>query len=309
MKTPDKFREYVWLVETIRKARRITFAEIQGKWLESELSEGLKLSRTTFNRHKDAIEIMFGIFIDCDRTDGYRYYIGNDEVLCNNTIPNWMLSTLAVNNIISESLSLQDRILPDKITLGGEYLMKVIEAMKQNFMISIRYRRYGTKEPRHFLLEPYCLKMFKQRWYILGHFQRIATIQKPETDCLAVFSFDRITEMTLTKTTFSIRNGFNAKEYFQECYGVVVGDGTKPEKIILRAFSPQNYYMNDLPVHSSQRKIVNNSEYTDFELYLRPTKDFKSYIMSHGWLLKVMHPKWLADEIHDMHLTAAKQYE
>ena len=33
MKIPAKFKEYIWLVNTIRKARRITFAEINEKWL------------------------------------------------------------------------------------------------------------------------------------------------------------------------------------------------------------------------------------------------------------------------------------
>ena len=71
MKTAFKFKEYIWLVETIRKARRITFAEIQEKWLRSDLSEGVELARSTFNRHRDAILDMFGIYIDCDRQNGY----------------------------------------------------------------------------------------------------------------------------------------------------------------------------------------------------------------------------------------------
>ena len=67
MKTPTKFREYIWLVNTIRKAGKISFAKLQEKWLETDMSEGVELARSTFNRHKDAIEDMFGIFIDCDR--------------------------------------------------------------------------------------------------------------------------------------------------------------------------------------------------------------------------------------------------
>ena len=50
MKIPAKFfdkrsgraerKEYIWLVNTIRKARRITFAEINEKWLQTDMSEG-----------------------------------------------------------------------------------------------------------------------------------------------------------------------------------------------------------------------------------------------------------------------------
>ena len=67
MKIPAKFKEYIWLVNTIRKARRITFAEINEKWLQTDMSEGIELARSTFARHKDAIEDIFGIYIDCDR--------------------------------------------------------------------------------------------------------------------------------------------------------------------------------------------------------------------------------------------------
>ena len=120
MRIPAKFKEYIWLVNTIRTARRISFAEINERWLETEMSEGIELARSTFNRHKDAIEDIFGIYIDCDRQNGYKYFIGNDYVLREDSVQNWMLSTLSVSNIISESLSLQERILLEQIPSEGE---------------------------------------------------------------------------------------------------------------------------------------------------------------------------------------------
>ena len=111
MKIPSLFKEYIWLVNTIREANGITFAEINEKWLDTEMSDGVELARSTFARHKDAIEDIFGIYIDCDRQNGYKYYIGNEEVLSEDSVQNWMLNTLKVNNIISESMSLQNRIL------------------------------------------------------------------------------------------------------------------------------------------------------------------------------------------------------
>ena len=137
MKIPTKFREYIWLVNTIRKAGRITFAQIQEKWLETDMSEGIELVHSTFYRHKDAIEDIFGIFIECDRKDGYKFYIGNEEVLSEDSVQNWMLSTLSVNQVISESLSLQNRILLDRVPSGKKYLQLVINAMKQKVRIII----------------------------------------------------------------------------------------------------------------------------------------------------------------------------
>ena len=309
MKTAFKFKEYIWLVETIHKARKITFSEIQEKWLRSELSEGVELARSTFNRHKDAIQDMFGIYIECDRQNGYKYYIGNDEVLQNDTVQNWLLSTLSVNNIISESLSLQKRILLQPVPAEHGYLGMVIDAMKKSVRIAVDYRKYGTDTPNHLDFEPYCLKLFKQRWYVLGHFHRDATEEKPESDYFGVFSFDRILNMKLTDVKFKIDPDFDAQEYFDECYGVLVGDDTRPERIVIRVYGYERYYLKDLPIHVSQHKIVEGENFSDFEFFMRPTIDFSAHLLSLGNQVKVLTPQWLADEIHEMHLEAAAMYE
>lgn len=309
MTIPAKFKEYIWLVNTIRRARRITFAEINERWVETDMSGGVELARSTFNRHKDAIEGIFGIYIDCDRQNGYQYYIGNDYVLREDSVQNWMLSTLSVNNIISESLSLQDRILLQPVPSEGNYLRMAIEAMKKGVRIEVDYRKYGTDTPNHLNFEPYCIKMFKQRWYILGHFHRDATDEKPESDYFGVFSFDRILKMSMTDIKFQIDPDFDAQTYFDECYGVLVGDGTKPERIVIRAYGYERYYIRDLPIHKSQREIGQGENFADFELFMRPTVDLSGHLLSRGNQVKVLSPQWLADELHDMHLEAALMYE
>ena len=296
-------------MDTIHKAGRITFAEIQEKWLRSDMSEGVELARSTFNRHKDAIQDMFGIYIECDRQNGYKYYIGNDEVLRDDSVQNWILSTLSVNNVISESLSLQNRILLQSVPAEDGYLGMVIDAMKKSVRIAVDYRKYGTDSPNHLNFEPYCLKLFKQRWYILGHFHRDATEEKPEADYFGVFSFDRILNMELTDVKFRIDPDFDAQEYFNECYGVLVGDDTRPERIVIRAYGYERYYLRDLPIHKSQLEIGRGENFADFEFYLRPTIDFSGHLLSRGNLIKVLQPQWLADEIHDMHQEAAAMYE
>ena len=102
MKIPTLFREYIWLVETVQQAGRITFAEINKKWVKTEMSGGVDFSRTTFNRHRDAILDIFGIIIECDRKDGSKYYIENEHVLCEDSVQNWMLATLSVSNMVGE---------------------------------------------------------------------------------------------------------------------------------------------------------------------------------------------------------------
>ena len=302
MRTPALFKEYIWLVNTIDRASKITFAEINEKWLQTEMSEGIPLSRTTFNRHKDAIEDIFDIIIECDKKDGYRYYILNKEVLSEDSVQNWMLSTLTVNNIISESLSLQHRILLENIPTEGAVLEKTIQAMKSNLKVLVKYHRYQSSDDRTFTLAPYCIKLFRQRWYLLGKFN---------DGGFAMFSFDRIKDITLTTEPFKMKRGFDAAEFFGECYGVVIGDGTKPERIVLRAIGREQYYLRDLPLHHTQKEINTDKDgnFTDFELFLRPTTDFKGQLMSRGAWLKVLEPQWLADEMRQWHEEAVKIYQ
>jgi hypothetical protein len=308
MKVPAKFKEYIWLVNTIRKYKRITFAEINEKWLETEMSEGVELARSTFNRHKDAIEDIFGIYIDCDRNNGYKYYIGNANVLHEDSVQNWMLSTLSVSNIISESMALKDRIKLESVPCD-DYIEMVIEAMKKGVRIAVKYRKYGSDKFSNLNFEPYCLKMFMQRWYVLGHFFRAATPEKEGADYYGVFSFDRILEMEITDIPFVVKDEFDAQEYFSECMGVIAGDGTKAVNVVIRAFGEERYYLRDLPLHQSQKEIGQGEDFADFEYYIRPTIDFRMAIIARGCHVKVLEPESLIEEIRKEHEDALQLYE
>ena len=227
MTVPVLFREYIWLVNTIYKARKISLSEINDKWIETEMSGGVEFSRTTFHRHKIAIEEMFGIYIDCDRKDGFKYYIGNEYVLQENSVQNWMLSTLSVSSLLAESMSLNERILLENVPSGGEKLNMLIKAMKESRKISITYRRYGGHATRTFDLEPYCVKLFGQRWYMLGRFADRG---------FATFSLDRMLEVEMNDEKFKIDEDFDAASYFSDCFGVMLDENSKPENVLIRAY-------------------------------------------------------------------------
>ena len=56
---------YVWLVETIYKAGRITFEEINQKWVEKFEEDPIPLR--TFHKWRIAAEEMFNLAIECER--------------------------------------------------------------------------------------------------------------------------------------------------------------------------------------------------------------------------------------------------
>ena len=300
MTTYTKFKEYIWLVNTIYHAKAITFAEINERWLKTDMSEGVEMARTTFYRHKCAIEDIFGIYIDCDKKNGNRYYIGNEYVLREDSVQNWMLSTLSVGNMVEESQSLHNRILLEHVPSGGEKLQQVIKAMKESRMISLTYRRYGSPENATYTLAPYCVKLFHQRWYLVASF---------ESGLKSVYSFDRIEKVEVLDMKFKMDEDFEAIEFFNDSYGIVVDDKIESQRIVLRAYGYEPYYLRDLPLHHSQREINTTEEYTDFELKLKPTADFKAQLMSRGQWIEILEPQSLADEIVEWHKNAIERYK
>lgn len=299
MTTYTKFKEYIWLVNTIRGAGRISLAEINERWMQTEMSGGVELARTTFNRHKDAIEDIFGIIIECDRKDGYRYYIGNERVLREDSVQNWMLSTLSVGNIVSESKSLSRRILLENIPSGGEKLHEVLEAMRDSRQLLFTYHRYGAAS-REFTIDPYCVRLFCQRWYLLGRLTN---------GHLVTFSLDRMERVERLATRFRVPADFDATEFFRDSYGMLV-DGAMPvQRIVVRAYGMEPYYLRDLPLHHSQRELTATADYTDFELRLKPTADFKAKLLSRGQWLQVVEPQALADEMVEWLRQALERYE
>ncbi len=300
MRYQTLFKEYVWLVNIIAQYKRITFEDINKKWLETEMSEGIELARSTFNRHKDAIEDIFGIYIECDRKDGYRYYIGNSDVLNKETIQNWMLSTMTVNNLLSEHKSIHNRVLLEAVPSSEVFLSDLITAMKRDLKVRIFYQKYSDEPGKERIVAPYCLKLYRRRWYVL------AQIENGE---MRLFSLDRIFTLSLTDEKFDMPKDFVAEEYFMDYIGVMTDSDIEKQRIVLRAYAREKYYLRDLPLHPSQREIAKTDSYVDFEYNLVPTSDFIRQLISRGGLERVMEPQWLADKLQEMFHYAADMYD
>ena len=287
MKTPELFKEYIWLLNTIYQAGKITYAEINKKWLSTEMSGGVEISRTTFNRHKDAIEDIFGVIIDCDKKDGFKYFIANKSVLHEDTIQNWMLSSLTVHTAVQEGVSLQKRILLESIPSGYKYLQSILEAMKTSNCIAFTYQKYNDAEIKAYPeAEPYCLKLYKQRWYILTKVKQT----------FRVFSLDRIKHLEVSSLAFQFDKDFDAEEFFHDYYGVFRDETTPPQEIVIRASKAERPYLRDLPLHHSQKEIAITDEYSDFSYFISPTDDFIGEILRKKDRLYVISPTELREK-------------
>lgn len=319
MKSYFLFKEYVWLVNLIHRRGRISLTDINKEWLCTDMSDGMDIARNTFLRHKNAIEELFGIIIDCDAHDEYKYYIRNNHVLSEDSIQNWMLSTVTVNNLLTENISLAERILLESVPSNDKFLHTIIGAMKHKAKIRLSYQKYGNEDCSNVTFAPYCLRLFQCRWYVLGQFQRPAREnEKPMirkglpygyVEYYVTFSLDRVVDIQETSEKFDMDESFNAFDYFMDCFGVYRDDSVPVQKITIRAYGLQRYYMRDLPWHHSQKELFWGGKYADYEFTIRPTSDFIRYIMRYGNLVKVISPMDVAKRVRTQLLNAADMYE
>ena len=208
------FNRYIWLVDTINRAGRISFEEINKKWLRTDWSEGQK--------------ILFG-----------------------------------------------------EIPSGQLFLTTIIEAMRDGVTIQFQYKPFWYSEIPEIEIKPYCIKIFKQRWYVLG--------ENIPFNEMRIYALDRIQSITATNTKFKLPKDFHADNYFENAYGIVV----YPEIAACRK------YIQTLPLHHSQQEVESNEEFSILKYFIAPTKDFMQEILSHSNEIEVLSPEGLRNEIAD----------
>ncbi len=288
------FKRYIWLVDLINRRKYVSFKEISEAWMRSPLNEtGDPLSERTFFNHKDAIAGMFGIEILNDRSLGF--YIGRSDVGSDET-SDWMLHTLCLNNVLHENADMKDRILMEKVPSSERFLTDIISAMRDFRVISLCYQSFRHPEPFCFNVRPYCVKYFKQRWYLLG-----------DSDLgLRIYSLDRFVDMEELEEHFEIPKGFDAEEYFGNYFGVIIGE--EPEDVKIRVVPDQVKYFRTLPLHGSQRETVQEDGSSVFSYHIAPTFDFVQEILSHGADVEVLEPAELRESVADIIAGMASRY-
>ncbi len=275
----------MWVIETIRRNQQISLKELNEKWVNTELSGGMPIPRQTFDRWKAGILDLFGVIIDCNLKAGYKYFIYNPMVLKEGELSRWLLDSFSTINSLSQSIALRDRILVEEVPSSKEYLEEIIYAMKSNRVINLTYKGFQRDVASMLPVEPYCLKLFHKRWYMLGH--------RINDNAMRIYAMDRMEGVQVTDSQFFLPKDFEAKTYFASFFGIVLDTSVKEERIVLRADKDHQHYLRTLPLHHSQKEIYTSDEYSDFELYLRPTYDFCMELLRVGSKIEVLEPQSL----------------
>ena len=283
--------KYVWVIETIYGRGKLSFRDLNDLWLNDDISMGVELPKRTFDNWRYAIGDIFKIDIVNEKKGRYRYYIENKEDLSGNGLTSWLYSTLSVANMLYNSKNLKERILLEDIPSGLQHLQPIIRAMKENYLLNITYKSYWSDEECSFDVKPYCIKLFKQRWYMVAKSTHAYYNDKPPM----IYSLDRILQLTVKQVAFEMPTDWNSKEFFEGCFGVC--RSLDVEVVKLKVSALQANYIRDLKLHDTQEEIERNSNYSIFTYCIRPEFDFQQELLRHGEDVEVLEPQWLREEI------------
>ena len=281
-------KNYIWLVDTINRAGSISYDEINAKWMHSQHSDGKEIPLRTFHNWRQKVEEIFDINIECNKSTN-KYYIENAEELNSNSICTWLLSTFTVSNLLQENSRIKERVLLENVPSGQKFLNIVLESIKENAQLQVAYKSYHEENSTTFNVSPYFIKLFKQRWYLIGKSDKIRT-----------YALDRIMSIEKTDEHFSLPDNFNAENYFHDCYGIINNKNLKPEIIRLKVSAKQSNYVRDLPLHHSQKETERNEEFSVYEYWLKPTYDLIQEIMKYGSQIEVLSPVDFRNELSSM---------
>ena len=297
------FDRYVWLIDVINRHGHISFKDISYLWSRSPLNTVGEnyLPERTFHNHREAIFDTFGIEIKCDRSLGY--YIANSDDLEADGIRQWLLESLSMNNLLNESKDMRDRILFEKIPSSQKWLPVIVNAMRDGKQIEMTYQSFWKDEPCTYKAKPYCLKLFKQRWYMLAK-------SEGKNDPWIYALDERMLNVVQTDLDYKLPVKFNAEKFFADYFGVIVGKDYEPKNVKIRVANSQVKYFDSLPLHDSQRKVEAESDenYTVYRYHLATTYDFKQELLRYGPDVEVLEPKAFREKIMDDIAKLASRY-
>lgn len=297
----ELLQKYIWLVQTFIRAgeRGLSLSEITDKWERRFDSE---YSRRTFNNHREAVEEVFGIRIECNRSSNLYFIRYTDDVSDESAESAWLINTFTVNNMLrlgKERLS--GRVSVEDIPSGHLHLTAVMEAMTEGQKLRISYMKYTSSQAESLTLHPYAVKEFAKRWYLVAHCE--------ERNALRVYGLDRIMGLEVIDGKFKMPSGFDVDELFATSFGTYIPEG-KAELITFRTTAKEARFIRDLPLHASQEELKDSDkEHVTFSIFVCPNESLIMEFCKHGSRLEVLSPESLRHEVAEQLRAAADLYK
>jgi predicted DNA-binding transcriptional regulator YafY len=296
---------YLLILKKLKIKPYSTYEELQA-YIENQFDYlqmqddtlNIGFSKRTLQRDIKEIRNVFGIDIEYSKSQK-GYFISQNE----NENMNFqrMMEAFDMFNSLNLAQDLTPFIhLEKRRPQGTENLYGLLHSIKNRLKIEFTYQKFWDDELSQRIVEPYALKEFKNRWYIIAKDSKDNDIKS--------FALDRLTQLEISKQTFVYPKNYSVEENYRYCFGIISPNGESPQDIIL-AFDPfQGKYIKTLPLHDSQVILIDNSEEIRIKLRLCLTHDFLMELLSFGEYMKVIEPRSLADKVKKSHEKAYKHY-
>lgn len=280
-------KRYLIIYDYVKTNRNCSGDEI----IERIEDEGINSSQSTLKRDLKALSDEFGIVIRYNfTTKGYQYY--EDESTDYETF-------VKIIDLISTSELIQETIKDNKENLryisfdtssqlkGIQNLTVILKAIKDFQQIQFTHHNFYRSEASIKTIEPYGLKEYANRWYVIGK-------SLPSHE-IRTFGIDRMEQIEILKMKFT-RPQENPLLEFENVLGLVYSIHPL-QKVVLSFSKQQGNYIKTLPIHHSQSILIDNEVELKVELYLKPNLELIQRIMMYGDEVSVIEPDWIAEEI------------
>ncbi len=281
-------KRYTLTIEKINSGQYPSFQQIKDFLFEY----GFAISNRTLQRDIEQIRFEFGIEIKYDRYKN-GYFIDKEESL---NLDNFFkfLEVATTSEFLSESLkenknSLSYIDFDDNDQLKGiQYLQPILKAIKEHRKISFIHQNFHTGSKRKYTLKPYLLKVYQNRWYVVG-------VLGNATD-FKIFGIDRLEKLTVGTDFFEVNKNLNAKALFNQTIGLSYS--TRSVEEVVLSFTPlQGKYVKTLPLHHSQQILNDDEDGLRISITVSPNYELMQEILKYGNTVKVEKPLWLVEEI------------
>lgn len=296
---------YLLILKKLKAKPYSTYEELQS-YIENQFDYlqmqddtlNIGFSKRTLQRDLKEIRNVFGIDIEYSKSNK-GYFISENEA--ENMNFQRMIEAFDLFNSLNLAQDLTPFVhLENRKPQGTENLYGLLHAIKNKLKIKFTYQKFWEEEISRRLVEPYALKEFKNRWYIIAKDSKDNNIKR--------FALDRLTNLEITTQHYQYPDNYSIEQNYRYCFGIISPNGSDPQEIIL-SFDPlQGKYIKTLPLHETQQILVDNDKETRIKLKLFLTHDLIMELLSYGDNMKVIEPKSLADQIKQAHKNAYKQY-
>ena len=285
--TPYLFKCYIWFVNTIANGP-ISREAIDEKWARASVNDYQtdSIPESTFYRWRNTVEELFDIEIHCNEQG--EYYIEEADLFRRADLRGRVFNLLSINNLLKDCQDLRKQIIFETVAPGEEYLPAIIEAMRDKHVLQVSYQNFIQDEPCTHTAEPYCLKMYRQRWYLIAYSR--------ERKAIRHFALDRVVDIQPTQEPYTLPEDFDAEEYFKNVCGVTLLKD-KVEEIRVKVNKPLVPYFRTRPLHPSQKEIETTPHGSVvFSYHLIPNEEFYRELRACGFNVVVLSPNWLLQE-------------